>query len=79
MESFISQVRCKKASLKQTWDIVRKISGHNEASKSNHLKGNGESVTEKETLVNALGETYQSNFASENYSDEFKNLKAQDE
>ena len=63
------------ASLKKTWDMIRKISGKNETSTSHHLQDNGSWITERKDIANVLGSTYKRTFSSNNYSEDFKQFK----
>ena len=65
---------------KKVWDMIRKISGKSKASKLIHLKSsNGKINTSKNEISNVLGENFQHNSSSSNYSETFQNIKTEKE
>ena len=66
--------------LKKVWDKVRKITGKNNGKLFHHLKGeNGDMITTKNDVANALGQQFQKNSSSSNYCTEFQKIKAKSE
>ena len=61
---------------KKVWDMIRKISGKSKTNKLIHLKSsNGNINISKKKISNVLGENFQQNSSSSNYSESFQNIK----
>ena len=61
----------------RVWNMISKITGKNIPSHLLHLKDpiTGELITNKTDIANKIGETFQNNSASTNYSVEFQSIK----
>ena len=65
---------------KKVWDMIRKISGKSKTNKLIHLKSsNGKINASKKEISNVLGENFQRNSSSSNYSETFQNIKQEKE
>ena len=65
---------------KKVWDMIRKISGQNKKSESVHIKSsNGNMYYSTRDISNALGENFQNNSSSSNYSQQFQDIKVEKE
>ena len=64
---------------KKIWDMIRKISGKNKNNKHVHIKSNGNICSTTKDISNALGENFQKNSSSANYSETFQNIKQERE
>ena len=62
--------------IKKVWDMIRKVSGKNKKSECVHIKSSNSNMcyTTKE-ISNALGENFQKNSSSSNYSQQFQDIK----
>ncbi|MCU7800748.1 MAG: reverse transcriptase-like protein [gamma proteobacterium symbiont of Lucinoma myriamae] len=69
-----------KTPIKKIWNMIRKISGKNKRTECIHIKSSdgGKCFTTKE-ISNALGENFQKNSSSLNYSETFQKLKHEKE
>ena len=69
-----------KVKAQKVWGMIRKMTGKNVPSHLHHLKDSqGNLITNKEEISNTFGETYQNIHSSDNYSDDFKNTKHNEE
>ena len=64
---------------KKIWDMIRKITGKNKNKKHVHIKSNGNICSTTKDISNALGENFQKNSSSANYSETFQNIKQERE
>ena len=64
---------------KKIWDMIRKITGKNKNNKHVHIKSNGNICSTTKDISNALGENFQKNSSSANYSETFQNIKQERE
>ena len=66
--------------IKKVWDMIRKVSGKNKKSECVHIKSSNSNMcyTTKE-ISNALGENFQKNSSSSNYSQQFQDIKVEKE
>ena len=65
---------------KKVWDMIRKIARKNVASPMHHLKDdNGSLITDRIEIGTTLGAAIEKSSSSNNYSKEFKSIKAQKE
>ena len=64
---------------KKIWDMIRKITGKNKNNKHVHIKSNGNICSTTKDISNALGENFQKNSSSANYSETFQNIKQEQE
>ena len=66
--------------IKKVWDMIRKVSGKNKKSDCVHIKSsNGNVCYSTKEISNALGENFQRNFSSSNYSQQFQDIKVEKE
>ena len=63
-------------SVKQTWNMVRKISGKHASSPTKFLNTPAGTASSKKEIADALGETFAKNSSTDNYTEEFKKLKS---
>ncbi|MES9994020.1 MAG: reverse transcriptase domain-containing protein, partial [Candidatus Thiodiazotropha sp.] len=69
-----------KTPVKKIWEMIRKISGKNKKSECVHIKSsNGNKCFSTKDISNALGENFQKNSSSSNYSQRFQDLKIEKE
>ena len=66
-------------SIKKVWDMVRKIQGKGKSSSLGHLNVRNKKVTSKKDISNTLADAFSRNSSSENYTQNFKNIKQQKE
>ena len=59
--------------------MIRKITGKNKNNKHVHIKSNGNICSTTKDISNALGENFQKNSSSTNYSETFQNIKQERE
>ena len=65
---------------KKVWDMIQKINGKSKTNKLIHLKSkNGNINTSKKEISSVLGENFQQNSSSSNYSETFQNIKKEKE
>ena len=64
---------------KKIWDMIRKITGKNKNNKHVNIKSNGNICSTTKDISNALGENFQKNSSSANYSETFQNIKQERE
>ena len=64
---------------RKIWDMIRKITGKNRNNKHVHIKLNGNICSTTKDISNALGENFQKNSSSANYSENFQNIKQERE
>ncbi|MCG7877158.1 MAG: reverse transcriptase domain-containing protein [Candidatus Thiodiazotropha endolucinida] len=64
---------------KKIWDMIRKISGKNKSNKHVHINSNGNICSTAKDISNALGESFQKNSSSSNYSETFQDIKQEQE
>ena len=61
--------------VKKVWDMIRKVSGKNKKSECVHIKSsNGKMCYSTKVISNALGENFQKNSSSSNYSQHFQDI-----
>ena len=60
---------------KKVWDMICKISGKNKSSPINHLSKNHVKATNKKDIADLLAKTFSTNSSSDNYSEQFQNIK----
>ena len=66
--------------LKKVWDMIRKVSGKNKKSECVHIKSsNGNMCYSTKEISNALGENFQRNSSSSNYSQQLQDIKVEKE
>ena len=66
--------------LKKVWEMVRKISGkYNQAGYKHLINEQGKKVTSKREIVKDIAEGFAQSSSSDNYCDEFKNIKNMEE
>ena len=64
----------------KVWNMIRRISGKTGKSHLHHLKDtNGELLISKDEIADKLGQTFELNSSSEQYSDQFKTHKLHEE
>lgn len=72
---FVSSIN-DKTPVKKVWDKIRKITGKNKGSKLHHIQdNNGDIITDKKEVANALGEQFEKCSSSSNYSPNFQKIK----
>ena len=59
----------------KVWDMIRKISGKNKSSPINHLSKNHVKATNKKDIADLLAKTFSTNSSSDNYNEQFQNIK----
>ena len=59
--------------------MIRKITGKNKNNKHVHIKSNENICSTTKDISNALGENFQKNSSSANYSETFQNIKQERE
>ena len=59
--------------------MIRKITGKNKNNKHVHIKSNGNICSTAKDISSALGENFQKNSSSTNYSENFQNIKQEQE
>ena len=78
-ESYVSKLNSR-TSIKNVWNMVRKITGKNKSSTIKHLKkSNLDTATEPKDIANCLADTFAKNSSSDNYSQTFRKFKDQKE
>ena len=78
-KNYVSSINVNTPS-KKAWDMIRKITGKNEASPMHHFKDdNGTLITDRVEIANTFGEAIEKSSSSNNYSKEFQSIKAQRE
>ena len=66
--------------MKKVWERIGKINGKNRTKLLHHLKDdNGELITNKEDVADALGKQFQKCSSSNNYSPDFQRIKSKSE
>ena len=63
-------------SVKQTWNMVRKISGKHASSPTKFLNTPAGTASSKKEIADTLGETFAKNSSTDNYTEEFKKFKS---
>ena len=72
---YVSQLNSR-TPIKQTWNIIRKISGKQQSSPLKFLNSNnGDKATTPKEIANTLGETFQNNSSSQHYTPTFQKYK----
>ena len=72
---YVSSINSK-TPIKKVWNKIRKINGKNNSKILHHVEdSNGDIVTGKKEVANALGEQFQKCSSSSNYSPEFQTIK----
>ena len=75
VSSITSKTKCKKV-----WAMVKKLTGKNIPKHMHHLKdAQGNLITNPEDIAKKLAETFRDKSSSNNYSDDFKNIKDREE
>ena len=64
-----------KTQTKKVWKAIRKIKGKGGCNSVNHLKVNGNFITDKKEVAEVLGKNLSKNCLPDNYSDEFQRIK----
>ena len=78
-QTYVSKINSNTPS-KKVWDMIRKISGKSKSSVIKHLKTQqNSSATTAEEIANTLAESFASKSSSDNYSEQFKNIKSKKE
>ena len=62
--------------LKQTWNMVRKISGKHASSPTKFLNTPAGTTASRKEIADTLGETFAKNSSTDNYTEEFKKFKS---
>ena len=65
-----------KTQTQKVWKAVRKIKGKGSCNSVNHLKVNGNLITDKKEVAEVLAKNLSKKSLTDNYSDEFQRLKA---
>ena len=65
--------------IKQTWDMIRKITGKGQSNGIKQIVKDGQTITNIKQISNTLGDTLSSNSSPTNYSNAFQNHKLQQE
>jgi len=60
-----------KAQTQKVWKTIRKIKGKGGCNSVNHLKVNGNLITDKKEVAEVLAKNLSKNSSTDNYSDEF--------
>ena len=77
-KSYVSKINTK-TPIKQTWDMIRKISGKFSPPPIKYLETNQHKATSKKEIADTFGETFAQISSSENYTENFKKHKKQAE
>ena len=64
-----------KMQTQKVWKAIRKIKGTGACSSINHLKVNGNLITDKKEVAEVLAKNLSKNSSTDNYSDEFQRIK----
>ena len=64
-----------KTQTQKVWKAIRKIKGKGGCNSVNHLKVNGNLITDKKEVAEVLAKNLSTNSSTENYSDEFQRIK----
>ena len=70
----ISVINSEKQTQK-VWKAIRRIKGKGGCNSINHLKVNGNLITDKKEVAEALAKNLSKNSSTDNYSDEFQRIK----
>ena len=62
--------------MKETWNMVRKISGKHASSPTKFLNTPAGTASSKKEIADTLGETFAKNSSTDNYTEEFKKFKS---
>ena len=62
--------------MKQTWNMVRKISGKHASSPTKFLNTPAGTASSKKEIADTFGETFAKNSSTDNYTEEFKKFKS---
>ena len=77
-KQYVSRLNSR-TSIKNVWDMVRKIQDKRTSASVNHLKKNNDNITSKKDIANTLADSFSNNSFSENYTSKFRNIKNQQE
>ena len=64
-----------KTQTQKVWKAIRKIKGKGGCNSINHLKVNGNLITDKKEVAEVLAKNLSKNSSTDNYSDEFQRIK----
>ena len=64
-----------KTQTQKVWKAIRKIKGKGGCNSINHLKVNGNLITDKKEVAEVLAKNLSKNSLTDNYSDEFQRIK----
>ena len=64
-----------KTQTRKVWKAIRKIKGKGGCNSVNHLKVNGNLITDKKEVAEVLAKNLSKNSSTDNYSDEFQRIK----
>ena len=73
-QSYVSKLNTN-TSVKQTWNMIRKISGKHESSPTKYLNTPEGTASTKKDMADALGSAFATNSSVNNYTEEFKKFK----
>ena len=73
-QNYVSKLNTN-TSVKQTWNMIRKISGKHASSPTKFLNTPAGTVSSKKEIANTLGENFAKNSSTDNYTEEFKKFK----
>ena len=72
--SYVSKLKYN-TPIKQTWNMIRKITGKGGGTSTYHLNVNNTLITNREEIANALAENLHKNSSTQNYTREFNRFK----
>ena len=72
---FCDKLNSKTQKEKVVWKAIRKIKGKGGCNSVNHLKVNGNLITDKKEVAEVLAKNLSKNSLMDNYSDEFHRIK----
>ena len=73
-QDYVSKLN-NRSTLKNTWDMIKKISGKNTRNPISHISKGNTKITETKDIANCLGASFQHNSSSSNYSESFSKHK----
>lgn len=77
-QNYISKINSR-TSMKNVWNMLRKISGKNKNLSYSHIKSNDNTFESKEEITNILGKNFHKNSSSSNYNPQFQKFKEEKE
>ena len=74
-KEFVESFLYSKTQTQKVWKAIRIIKGKGGCNSINHLKINGNLITDKKEVAEILAKTLSKNSLTDNYSDEFQRIK----